>query len=125
MPLFTALLLTPRRAVALIITVVPVGALVAIPIFVTHSNVEAQSPCAPYISSGKNDKPAFGTLRGSKSVTGTTSVSGEVSGGVASGGVSVTTSETFNVGTYDMGGGEFWYIRCDNYTEYRIPGERR
>ncbi len=120
---FSTLLCTHRRAVALIVTVVAVGALVSIPIFVTHSNVEAQSPCAPYISYSEAAGTGFGRLRGSRRVSISTTVTTNVGGNAGGVSVSTTTTTAFNVGIYDMEyvgdkNSDQIYVRCDTYQIY-------
>lgn len=68
-------------------------------------------PCADWVSTGMNDAPGVGHLTGTKTVTITYSAS--------PGGVGVTVSETFEVGTYSFGDTTL-LIDCRDYTLWQV-----
>jgi hypothetical protein len=78
--------------------------------------------CATYLSSGENDEPMSGTLRGSQTVTESWTVTGTVTGGSSwlSGGGSGTYTKTveYEVGLYEFEGGGLQYLDCRDYTYY-------
>jgi hypothetical protein len=72
--------------------------------------IEQPTPCAEYITSGLNDAPQMGSLIGSETVT--------RSGSIILRWLGFTVSETFEVGTYQMGDGSRQTFNCSNYTSY-------
>jgi len=68
-------------------------------------------PCADYVSTGINDAPGVGHLTGTKTVT--------ITYNVSPGGVGMTVSETFEVGTYSFGGATL-SIDCRDYTLWEL-----
>jgi len=84
----------------------------------------AWAECAPYISTGINDKPATGTLIGTETRTEIVQESLEISvsgtGGFGGGTVKRIvyrqTTRTYEVGTYLMTDGSRVKVDCSDYT---------
>lgn len=68
-------------------------------------------PCSDYVSTGLDDAAGVGQLIGTKTVT--------ITYNVSPGGVGVTVSETFEVGTYEFGGVRH-VIDCRDYTLWEM-----
>jgi len=71
----------------------------------------AALPCADYVSTGMNDAPGVGELKGTSTVTKQWEVS------IA--GISYQISEQFEVGVYAFAGGVELEINCKDYTLFR------
>jgi len=84
----------------------------------------AWADCAPYISTGINDRPGVGTLIGSETRTEvveetieiTMSGSAQGAGGSVKRTIRRQTTRTYEVGTYLMTDGSRVRVDCSNYT---------
>ena len=96
------------------------GILALVAMALSIESVAGAIACADYITSAADDAPMTGSLIGEKTVTtSTTSTTGFTWSWLNFGGVfngSSTTTESYQVGYYQMSNGTVQTIRCDGYT---------